>query len=310
MTRGRSSTPALLLAGLCFTACGDKPTLTVFVPPPPFDGLDGTQWAWTSASCDDGAHTLDTRGFDERMRLRVMGRSLRLLRDVSMSADGCAETLVTWVSEDGAAFHFAEQARVADAPDRACSGSWPREHGGELRVEGDAMDLRVYRSQECGGYDIRHHYARVARSPLDDRALIRHVVAGLSLRDPALLVGSFSTQGSLVVPRAAAEGGGMRRVEGRAGVERWFSEMLRSVAWVGARVLEIVATDAGGYVAHVEYMDSALSEPLQIQVRFTLADSEIYEMRWSLSSLVVPAPGPPAGTALPEGRWLPDTAAP
>lgn len=310
MTGGRTSVLALHLAALCLIACGDKPPLTLFVPRPPFEGLDGTQWAWTSATCDDGTHTLDTRGFDERMRLRVMGRSLRLLRDVSMSADGCAETLVTWVSEDGTAFHFAEQARVADAPERACADSWAREHGGELQVEADAMELRVYRSQQCGGYDIRHHYTRVTPSPLDDRSLIRHVVAGLSLRDPALVVASFSPQGSLVVPRAATEGGGMQRVEGRANVERWFADMVHSVAWVGARVLEIVATDPGGYVARVEYMDSALSEPLQIQVHFALADSEIYEMRWALSSLAVPVSGPLSGTTLPEGTSLPDTAAP
>lgn len=316
----------VLASGLCACGGGQSPqertAQNVSSPAAPLLALDNTRWSWTHATCDDGQHQLDALGFDDRLHVTAIGHGVRLTHQLMMEAEGCAETVVTWVSADGAAFRFADQARVADAADRACVDGWPREHTGEIQHqhqhEADTLELRVHRSALCGGYDIRHSYRRVTRAQPNDHALIRQVVVGLALRDADVITEHFAAQSSLVVPKPAREGGGQLRFEGRSAVRGWFIGMVRSVAWIGARILDITETSTGHYTVRVEYMDSELSEPLLAQLVVTLADGEIYEAQWLFASTIAPriAPGiasgaaTDAGTPLPADASLPDTPTP
>jgi len=272
--------------------------------------LDRTRWTWTGAVCDDGTHQLEARGFEDHLQITARGAGLRLVHDVAFSTEGCAETVVTWATADGAAFRFSDQARVADALDRSCVAQWPVDRSGEVHQHGDALELRVYRSGLCGGYDIRHSYRRVDVLPADDHALVREMVVGLVLQDPDVVVGDFAPRASLIVPRPAADGGGQLRYEGRTAALGWFTTMLRSVAWIGARIVEIEDAGAGRYVARVEYMDSGLGTPLSVLLTLTVADGEVYEAQLVFASAIAPRVEVDAGSPLPDAASLPDTGAP
>jgi hypothetical protein len=297
---------------LSLAACGGGQSASVGPAASP-DGvgvLDQTRWTWVSAICDDGTHDLDARGFDDRVHITAVGRGLRLVHDLTFATEGCAETVVTWASADGAAFRFVDQARVADALDRSCVATWPLERSGEVHQRGDALELRMYRSSLCGGYDIRHQYRRVEAQRLDDHGLVRHMVAGWVLRDAEMVVRHYAAGASLIVPRPAADGGGQLRFEGRNAARGWFTGMVRSVAWIGARILDISEPEPGRYVARVEYMDSGLANPLQALFTVTIADGEIYEAQLAFASSIVPRLELDAGSPLPDAASLPDTGAP
>lgn len=274
--------------------------------------LDQTLWTWASATCDDGSHTLEQRGFEDRIEITSIGSGLRLAHELAFVTEGCAETVITWASADGASFRFVDQARVADTVERGCSAEWPIEQSGEIRTHGDSLEVRMYRSRLCGGYDIRHSYRRVDRQRRDDRAVIRRVVAGLVLRDVDVITEHMASQTSLVVPRPASEGGGQVRFEGRVAAAQWFASMVRSVAWIGARVLDTSEVAPGRYVTRIEYMDSGLRSPLTALLTLTFADGEIYEAQLVFASAIEPAVGgeADAGSPLPPAVTLPDTAEP
>lgn len=296
------------------TACGGgQAPPTQPMDDEPLRALDNTQWSWIRATCDDGTHNLDARGFGDTLQITTIGHGLRLTHTLQMATDGCAETVVTWVSANGAAFSFKEQVRVADALDRGCSNTWPREHTGELQHRDDTLTLREHRSAQCGGYDVRHEYRRVSAVESDDRVRIRGLVAGLVLRDPDMMTRDFAEQASLVVPKPARDGGGQLRFEGRTAARGWLTNTVRSVAWIGARILEIHEGDAahaGQYAVRVEYMDSGLASPLELLLQLTLADGEIYEAQWLLASPLNPRSETETGTPLLHDASLPDTAAP
>ncbi len=296
------------------SACGGgqaPPTQVTDVAP--LRALDDTRWSWTRATCDDGTHQLDALGFADALHVTAIGHGLRLTHTLQMATDGCAETIVTWVSADGAAFSFKDQVRVADAVNRACNQTWPREHTGELRHLGDILEIREYRSAHCGGYDIRHEYRRVTAERADDHSRIRGLVAGLVLRDPDVMTRDFAEHASLVVPKPARDGGGQLRFEGRTAARGWLTNTVRSVAWIGARILEIGPAQAdapGQYTVRIEYMDSALASPIELLLRVTLADGEIYEAQWLLASTITPRADTDAATPLPHDASLPDTGVP
>lgn len=311
---------ATLLSTSVAMACGGGQLASNNTTSNDLTAIDGTHWTWASATCDDGAHQLDARGFEDHLSVGAIGSGLRLNHDYAFVTEGCAETVVTWASANGSAFRFADQARVADSVEHGCVATWPREQGGEIHLRDGTLDVRTYRSNLCGGYDIVHHYRRVPNHRGDERALIRHFVAGLILRDPDVIARDVAQQASLVVPAVAKEGGGQKRYEGRAAVAAWFTAMVRSVAWFGARVVDVSELRAGHYLARLEYMDSALATPLLIELTLTLADHEIYEAQWALASPIAPRETPQAedqadtvvdaGSPLPDTSWLPDTAAP
>lgn len=250
--------------------------------------LDQTQWTWANAICDDGTHQLAARGFEDQLRITSIGGGMRMTHEIGVATDGCNETLVRWVSPDGSAFRFKDLVRVAETAERTCLQAWPSEQSGEVLRRGDTLELRHYRSALCGGYDVRHIYRAVTTPTRDDRTRIRDLVAGLVLRDPSVIARDYAEQASLRVPKPAADGGGQIHHEGRAAITGWFSLLVRSVAWIGARIVQITELAPGRYLARLEYMDDALQAPLTIDLTLQFADGEIYEAQWSLVSPIVP----------------------
>lgn len=260
---------------------------------PQISSLHASRWLWVDAECSDGPLDLASRGFEQQLRVeRVSAEQLLFLFDSALTAEGCTQTLIWSVTPplDGQNWHFEEQARVWLPAENACQGSPEPARTGQLRQAGDLLEVTVYRSDWCRGFDARFVFRRTAPANLGDTEMIRHWAAHFNRRDAGAIAALFAERGSLAEPFSSTIAGVPRRHDGRAAVQNWYAQSFAGLRWLAIRPLSIETSgEPGHYLVDWQYMDDRLARPLDGRNLFLIADGEIYQTELQLLSEAVVA---------------------
>jgi hypothetical protein len=257
---------------------------------PQMRSLHESRWLWVDAECSDGPLDLTSRGFDQQLRVeRISSKELLFLFDSALAAEGCTQTLVWAVTPalENESWHFVEQARVslpADADD-LCHGSPEPPRTGRLRQAGDLLEVTVFRSDWCRGFDARFVFRRAAPANLSDAEIIRHWAAHFNRRDGGAIAALYAERGSLAEPFSSTIAGVPRRHDGRTAVRNWYVRSFAGLRWLAIRPLSIEPSgEPGHYLVDWQYMDDRLKSPLEGRNLFLIADGEIYQTELQLLS--------------------------
>jgi hypothetical protein len=246
----------------------------------------GTRWLWAEASCSDGPLELVSRGFDEQLRIeRAPSGQLLFWFERTFAAEGCVQTIV-WSLEptpEHDLWLFREQARIALPASLSCQGQPERARTGTLRRSGDLLEITIYESSWCRGFDARFVFRRAPATALDDLAIIRHWAANFNRRDPEAMAALFAERGSLAENLNLNAGVLPRRFDGRETIKRRFVRYFVAQRWVAMRLIAIEPLgDPGHYLVQWQYLDDKLIAPLDMRNRFLIADREIYQIELQL----------------------------
>jgi hypothetical protein len=251
-------------------------------------------WVWTEAACVDRPLDLAGRGFQQQLRIRAVPGGLMLLADSVLGTEACSRTVVRIARpdpEEPGLWRFEEQASVPLPPSGNCGTTARSAQRGVIRPCGDRLELLLYRSAWCGGFDARFAYRRAAVLPLSERQVIRHYAAHFNRRDAEALAALFAADGSLVEPFTPTDQGTPRRHDGRTAVQQWYAGVFASVPWLALRLVSTAGSPgAGHHVAEWQYMDPQLAGPFSGRNTFIIAGGEIFETEVQLTSEIVPAP--------------------
>lgn len=255
-----------------------------------FDVLDRSSWSWFEAACIDRPLDLFKRGFEQKLRVRVQNDGLLLTFDNEFIGEGCEQTVVMSATPalEQDQWQIVEEARVALPADDACFGRPEQVRPGIVRLSGDVLELLIYRSDWCNGFDVRFAYRSIPNTPLTDRQLIRHYAAHFNRRDPASLAALFAETGSLTEPIASTVDGNPKRHQGRKEVERFFRSAFESTRWLALRMTAIErSNEPGYYFANWDYMDSHLEKPFGGRNLFIVAEGEIFQTEIQIADQIV-----------------------
>lgn len=277
------------------------PRRTAQLPP----GLDGTQWRWVEAHCTEGPLDLSERGYAASLRVHEEDGGLTLVTDQQFASEQCQHTVVQRAvpPESGPDWQMEEVVRVAVPPSDECYGRPEQPRPGEVRLEGQMLEVLVQRSQWCNGLEVRMVYERAPDATLDDGQIVRRYVAHFTRGDAGAVASLFADTGSLLEPFTRTETGDPYRHDGRQAVERWFTETFETAPWRAMRITEIsdgssARAGTSQKIVTWEYMDPRLEAPFTGVTRFTIAAGEIFEASIELTSEPV----------LREGEGQPDRA--
>ncbi len=296
----RSPAQALNIRSVTLLVCGSvlacsgpesRPVLPGQAETEPWwERLKESSWEWTEAQCVDGPLDLASRGFTQRLRIRGAPNRLLIIEDSELASEGCSRTVVRRArpgSEPGS-WLLQEQARISLPPEANCGDAPERESRGVFRVTGKLLELLLYRSAWCGGFDARFAYRQTAPRPLSAAELVRHWAAHFNRRDAEATSLLFAATGSLVEPFTPTAEGIPKRHDGRAAIRRWYQEAFASVPWLALRLLSM--TDGGRTGHHVvewQYMDPLLAKPFGGRNLFIIAGGEIFETETQLTTEIV-----------------------
>lgn len=257
-------------------------------------GLDETEWRWAEAHCTEGPLDLASRGFAQELRIDQDGESLLLVYDQVFANEDCAQTVVQRVSPppQPGELQMEEVARVTVPSEGACVGRAEQPRPGEVRRNGDLLEVLVQRSNWCGGFEVRMVYAPMAPEILTDEEIVRHYTAHYSRGDADRISELFAPTASLLEPFTETATGDPYRHDGREAVRDWFRQAFAGTPWRAMRILSMAAGDQPStMVVEWEYMDPRLAQPLRGRNRFTSAAGEIFEAQIELVGEPVLAPG-------------------
>ncbi len=256
-------------------------------------GLDATEWQWIEAHCTEGPLDLASRGFSQRLRIREDETTLLLVYDQQFSTENCSQTVVQRVSppaEPGELL-VEEVTRVTVPSTGACVGQPELPRPGEVRRQGNLLEVLVQRSNWCGGFEVRMVYAQAPPQLLEEDEIARHYAAEYTRGDFRAMARLFAESGSLLEPFTETDTGDPYRHDGRAAVEAWYQAAFSETPW---RALRIVSMEPGAephtMILEWEHMDPRLSEPLRGRTRLTVAAGEIFEAQIELLSAPELAP--------------------
>jgi hypothetical protein len=255
-----------------------------------FGVLHQSCWSWFEAECIDRPLDLFKRGFEQQLRVRVQNDGLLLTFDNEFMSEGCEQTIVMSATPalEKDQWQIVEEARIALPTDEACFGRPEQVRPGVVRLSGDVLELLIYRSDWCNGFDVRFAYRSIPNVPLTDRQLIRHYAVHFNRRDPASLASLFAATGSLIEPLASTTGGNPKRYQGRKEVERFFRQTFESTRWHALRITAIEqSNEPGYYIAKWDYMDSHLERPFGGRNLFIVAEGEIYQTEVQIADEIV-----------------------
>jgi hypothetical protein len=250
-------------------------------------------WEWTEAECVDRPLELAGRGFRQQLRIRGVPGGLMLVRDSELRTEACASTVlqIARPGPEPGLWSFEQQASVSLPPYGSCNPSAESARRGVIRLTGETLELLLYRSAWCGGFDARFAYRRAEPQPLSDLQVIRHYAAHFNRRDADAVASLFAATGSLVEPFTPTTDGNLKRHDGRPAIHQWYASAFASVSWLALRLSSTTGSHSPGhYVAEWQYMDSHLAEPFSGRNTFIVAGGEIFETEVQLTTQVVPAP--------------------
>ncbi len=258
---------------------------------------DGTGF---EAHCTEGPLDLAARGFSQELRIESDNQGLLLTYDQTFETEGCTQTVVQRARpmEGGRQFGMVEEVRIAQPPTEECTGSMEQERVGEVRKNGDLLEVLVQRSFVwCNGLEVRMVYAPMAPAMLEGDQIVRRYAAHFNRRDAARVAGLFAESGSLVEPFHVTRTGGASRHDGRSAIRAYYEETFRGVEWLAFKLDDVEpAGEQGHLIANWEYMDPRVSEPFGGRNHFTIAAGEIFESRIELTE------PPPEGGGDGEGE--------
>jgi len=259
--------------------------------------LHGSQWRYMESHCTEGPLDLSTRGFAQQLRVQADNQGLLLIYDHIFQAEGCVQTVVQRARPNPRSrdFTMVEEARISQPPTEACAGRMEEERPGEVRRNGEFLEVLVQRSMVwCRGFEVRMVYAPQTPSLLEPDQIVRHYGAHFNRRDAAAVAALFADTGSLVEPFQVTGTGGQSRHDGRDQVQAWYAETFSGVEWQALQLISVQpGADQGQLVADWAYMDPRVAAPFTGRNHFTIAAGEIFESRIELTS--EPGEGPPIG---------------
>jgi hypothetical protein len=243
--------------------------------------VGGTQWRWVEAHCTEGPLDLGSRGFEQQLRIAADDHGLLLTYDQVFAAEQCAHTVVQRAAPlpRSNEFQITEEVRVAQPATDACAGRIEAPRRGEVRMNGQFLEVLVQRSFVwCNGLEVRHVYLPGSPTALTNEQIARHYVAHFNRRDANAIAGLFAESGSLVEPFQVTHTGGATRHDGRAAVRAWYADTFAGVEWLALKLDQVQASEQS-LVVDWSYMDPRLEDPFQGRNHFTIAAGEIFESR-------------------------------
>lgn len=265
--------------------------------------IGGTRWRWIEAHCTEGPLDLATRGFSQELRVESDNLGLLLTYDQTFEADSCTHTVVQRARprDGGRQFRMIEEVRIAQPPTDECAGRMEAERPGEVRKNGELLEVLVQRSFVwCDGFEVRMVYAPMAPAILENEQIVRRYAAHFNRRDASRVAALFADSGSLVEPFHITRTGGASRHDGRGAIQAYYDETFRGVEWLALQLAEVSpGPQAGQIVADWRYIDPRVTQPFAGRNHFTIAAGEIFESRIELTE--PPAEGDGA-TGSPEGE--------
>lgn len=249
-------------------------------------GLSGSHWVWLDAECSDGALELGSVGLERTLAIDITGQGVvQLTFDSQLATAGCSATSVWTVNptQRSARWRFVPEALVALPPGGQCGAEERAPTDGTLRLLGDVLEVVIYRSQWCRGFDARFLYRRSTPEQLEPRALAARYVAHWNRGDAAAVAQLFVDDGALIEPFSRTDDGNYARHQGRAEVQAWLERAFASSPWQALRLLSFEpGSDEGQWIATWDYMDANLASPLRGRNLFVMAGGEIYETELQL----------------------------
>ena len=257
-------------------------------------GLAGSRWVWLDAECSDGALELGSVGLERSLGVEISPRGVvQLTFDSELAATGCSATSVWTVTptQRAARWKFAPEALVALPPDGVCGAEERETTEGTLRMLGDVLEVVIYRSQWCRGFDARFLYRRSSPEQLTARALVARYVAHWNRGDAASVAALFVDDGALIEPFTRTDDGNYARHRGRTEVQAWLERAFASSPWTALRLLSFEqGAGEGQWIATWDYMDANLGAPLRGRNLFVIAGGEIFETELQLVADPLPKP--------------------
>lgn len=248
--------------------------------------VDGTRWRWVEGHCTEGPLTaLTARGFEQELRVAADAEGLLLTYDQKYGDEECVNTVVQRArpATESQEFTMSEEIRIAQPASRECAGEMEPERPGEVRKNGEFLEVLVQRSRIwCNGLEVRMVYAPMPGAPLTNDQIVRRYAAHFNRRDSQSVAKLFAETGSLVEPFNVTHTGGASRHDGRSAVEGWYRETFAGVEWLALQ-LDAIEEASGNVVVNWSYIDPRLEEPFRGRNHFTIAAGEIYESRIELT---------------------------
>lgn len=278
------------------------PTVAATIP----ERLEGSEWRFMEAACTDGELDWAQRGMTAHMRIEPESDGILLIRDESFS-DGCARTILTRITPPSQPGDLVidELTRVALPATPACVGEPEPTHPGELRVNGEFLDVLVQRSRACRGFELRMSFARRTAESPNEAELMRHYSAFFTRGDVTRITRMFAEPGAVLDPFTLTETGDPTRYEGRDAVGGWYAGTLTQTRWRAQRLVAIERDEPNNsWIGRFEYMDPRLTTPVLGHTRFVIAGGEIFEAESRLDA----APALVGGAAQSETPAQPATA--
>ncbi|MBN1654077.1 MAG: hypothetical protein JXA30_09895, partial [Deltaproteobacteria bacterium] len=254
------------------------------------ESIDGTRWSWVEAECIDRPLDLFDRGFEQELRVETRNQGLLLTFDNSFMSEGCEQTIIMAATPalEAGRWQIVEEARVALPLDEACFGRPEKVRPGIVRLSGELLELIIYASDWCRGFDVRFAYRSVPNAPLTDHQVMRHYAAHFIRRDPRSIARLFAQTGSLIELSAPPADAEPPRHEGRQAVEAFFQRIFASTRWLAFRLIALEKVKApGNYMATWDYMDAGLEKPFSGRNLFILAEGEIYQTEVQITTEIV-----------------------
>lgn len=273
-------------------------------------GLAGSRWVWVDASCSDGALELGSVGLERTLGIEIDRQgAVQLTFDSQLAAQGCSATSVWTVTPlpRSARWRFSPEALVVLPPGGSCGAEERAATEGTLRMLGDLLEVVVYRSQWCRGFDARFLYRRSAPEQLTPRGIAARYIANWNRGDAAAVAQLFVDDGALIEPFTRTDDGNYARHQGRAAVQAWLTQAFASSPWLALRLLSFEpGSGEGQWVATWDYMDANLQQPLRGRNLFVMAGGEIFETELQL--IGDPLPKATAGAQDAASAPLPEAA--
>jgi len=247
------------------------------------DYLHETSWQFVGAHCTEGPLDLGELGFDEELRIRKTEGGLVLVRDQTLAAKGCVNTVMQHASPppspDSFDWRMVEQTRVVTPATEECRGETDPPRPGEVRMNGQNLEVLVQRSHWCDGFEVRFVYEPLANPLMEGPQVVRHYVGHFNRRDADAIASLFAVGGTLIEPFTNVEEDNLAHGgEEPERIRAWYAMAFGSVEWL---VLELLAIEAlegpSEFRADWRYMDSRLAQPVEGKTEFLMAAGQIVQ---------------------------------
>jgi hypothetical protein len=174
--------------------------------------------------------------------------------------------------------------------EESCTGKTEPLRPGVITLSGDALEIWIYQSNWCDGFDVRFTYRAIQNKQLSNEQVIRHYAVFFNQRNFKAIAGLFAETGSVIEPFAATSDGNPKRNQGRSEVEKYYRALFESASWSALKLVSIEQEkEEDQLIVSWEYMDSRLEKPFSGRNLFIMAGGEIFETEFQITSDITQA---------------------